>query len=217
MTVKEFTVLADAIKTFYPKDNILATEKAMQLWYEMLKDLDYQAASVGLKKHIATSPYPPTVADIRAGASDITTPQALNEQQAWSLVKKAISDSTYNSVKHFSELPKVIQRAVGSPNQLRTWAMDEEFNEYVVSSNFMRAYKIELQREKDIAKIPQQIKDLVEKVNENSDRAMLDKKNSDMIVSQGVEVKMLDTDDKPKMMPDDVKAKFEEMRSKYKK
>ena len=39
MTIKEFSLIAAAIKTYFPRDNILPTENAMELWYEELKDL----------------------------------------------------------------------------------------------------------------------------------------------------------------------------------
>ena len=42
MTFKEFGYIADAIKTYFPRDNVLPTEHAMSLWYDGLKDLPYQ-------------------------------------------------------------------------------------------------------------------------------------------------------------------------------
>ena len=37
MTIKEFSLIAAAIKTYFPRDNILPTENAMELWYEELR------------------------------------------------------------------------------------------------------------------------------------------------------------------------------------
>ena len=74
MNVDEFAKLADAIKTYFPRDNVLPTDNAMELWFDMLKDLDYKSAYIALKKHVATSSFPPTIADIRKNASDFQNP-----------------------------------------------------------------------------------------------------------------------------------------------
>ena len=121
----------------------------MELWYDMLKDMDYQSAYIGLKNHVATSKFAPTIADIRNGAV-ISQPQELNEMEAWSIVSKAIRNSGYNSVEEFAKLPPLVQKAVGLPSQLRTWALDENYNEEVVSSNFIKCYQNELSRQREL-------------------------------------------------------------------
>lgn len=65
MTATEFANLTAAIKTYYPRDNVLPTDKAMELWFDALKDLDYRNAVIGLKKYVESNKYPPTISDIR--------------------------------------------------------------------------------------------------------------------------------------------------------
>ena len=55
MTIKEFALIAAAIKTYFPRDNILPTESAMDLWYEELKDLPYSIANSALRMFVATN------------------------------------------------------------------------------------------------------------------------------------------------------------------
>lgn len=71
MTAKEFGILADAIKTYFPRDNVLPTENAMRLWYSELKDLPYQVAQTALRKYVATNKFAPTIADIREQAAEL--------------------------------------------------------------------------------------------------------------------------------------------------
>lgn len=182
MTFKEFGKLADAIKTYFPRDNMLPTDTAMELWYDMLKDMDYQSAYIGLKNHVATSKFAPTIADIRNGVV-ISQPQELNEMEAWSLVSKAIRNSGYNSVEEFAKLPPLVQKAVGLPSQLRTWALDENYNEQVAMSSFQRAYKAELHLHEELQKMPQNIRNLIEKANSGSYSAQIDEKRQQAIES----------------------------------
>ena len=167
MNVDEFVKLADAIKTYFPRDNILPTNESMELWFDMLQDLDYQQASVGLKIYIATNKFPPAISDIRAYAMRVKELQELNEMEAWSLVKKAIRNGGYNSVEEYEKLPPLVQKAVGLPSQLREWALDENYSEAVVMSSFQKAYRFELQKKQEIQKLPQQLQSFIEKENKN--------------------------------------------------
>lgn len=216
MTFKEFGKLADAIKTYFPRDNMLPTDTAMELWYDMLKDMDYQSAYIGLKNHVATSKFAPTIADIRNGAV-ISQPQELNEMEAWSLVYKAICNSTYNSVSEFEKLPPLVQKAVGLPDSLRQWAMTENLNLEVVMSNFQRAYKAELHRHEELQKMPQNVRNLIEKANIGSYSAQIAEKRQQAIESaserkQG-EIKALEMKHECVPMPEKCKERLEDMRN----
>ena len=64
----------------------------------------------------------------------------MTAQEAWNLVARAIRNSGYESRKEYDNLPPDIQRLVGSPEQLRDWAMmDSSTVHSVVASNFQRA------------------------------------------------------------------------------
>lgn len=216
MTVDEFARLADAIKTYFPRDNMLPTDTAMELWYDMLKDMDYRSAYIGLKNHVATSKFAPTIADIRNGAA-ISQPQELNEMEAWSLVSKAIRNSGYNSADEFAKLTPLVQKAVGLPSQLRTWALDENYNEQVAMSSFQRAYKAELKRQEELQKTPQNIRNLIEKANSGSYSAQIAEKRQRAIESanerkQG-EIKALEMKHEGIPMPERYKERLEDMRN----
>lgn len=219
MKVDEFAKLADAIKTYFPRDNMLPTDATMELWYDMLKDMDYQSAYIGLKNHVATSKFAPTIADIRNGAV-ISQPQELNEMEAWSLVSKAIRNSGYNSADEFAKLPSLVQKAVGLPSQLRTWALDENYNEQVAMSGFQRAYKSELKRHEELQKMPQNVRNLIENANVGSYSAQIAEKRQRAIESvnerkQG-EIKALEMKHEGVPMPEKYKERLEDMRDENK-
>lgn len=181
MTAEEFAKLADAIKTYFPRDNILPTEQSMELWFDMLQDLDYESAVYGLKKHVALNKFPPAISDIREYATSINASEELNEMEAWSLVRIAISNSTYNSVEEFAKLPPVVQKAVGLPEQLKIWAMDDGYNESVVSSNFIKCYRAALKRQEENRKIPLQVMQLIESTYNGSYTAQLEQKRRNAV------------------------------------
>ena len=82
--------------------------------------------------------------------------------EAWSLVRRAISNSTYNAEQEFERLPEAVQRAVGSPANLREMAaLDIERVETVEQSHFIRAYVAAIKRAAEDAKIPAKVREML--------------------------------------------------------
>lgn len=65
MDKKEFTRLASIIRAYYP--NALRDGESLNLWYEQLQDVPFAEAESNLKKHVSTSKFVPTIAEIRGG------------------------------------------------------------------------------------------------------------------------------------------------------
>ena len=158
MDEKEFGVLVMSMKAVYTKPEFLPDENAINVWYRLLKDLDYKTASLALQKHMMTSPFPPTIADIRSAAAEFETAvngtEELSELSAWSMVRKAIQNSSYNAESEFERLPDAVRIAVGSADNLREMAvMPIETVESVEMSHFIRAYRAVRTREKELQKL----------------------------------------------------------------
>ena len=157
MTREEWAVLVKAMKTVYTSPSFLPDQYAFDTWYGLLKDLDYKLLSFGLKKYMQTEWKEPSIAALRECANSIA-PQSteLNETEAWEKVSKAIRNSGYHAEEEFARLPKLIQKAVSSPGQLREWALSENVDGTwlsVVQSNFQRTYRAEVQREQERRKL----------------------------------------------------------------
>lgn len=217
MEREQFKTLVKGMKAVYSDPKFIADKDAFDVWYSLLQDLDYDIASQAIQKYMMSNRFPPTIADIRDGATDFTAPQELNEMEAWSLVYKAICNSTYNSVSEFEKLPPLVQKAVGLPDSLREWAMTENLNLEVVMSNFQRSYKIELQRHEELQKMPQNIRHLIEKSNVGSYSAQIEEKRQQAIESandrkQG-EIKALEMKYEGVPMPEKYKERLEDMRN----
>ena len=168
-TVKIIRIMCDCYPNYKP-NNLTET---VDVWNMMLSDYTYEQVSVALKAYILadTNGFAPSIGQLVDRVNTFSQPQELNELEAWSLVYKAIRNSGYNSEYEFSLLPDMVRKAVGTPNQLRTWAMDENFNEQVVSSHFIRCYRSEVARDRDFRKMPANIQSLIS----NNSKAQIDK------------------------------------------
>ncbi len=169
MTKDQFKVLVKAMKAVYADKNFLPDYDAMNVWYTLLCDLDYEIVSKAIQKHMMSSSFLPTVADIRTAAAQFKPSgelQQMSELDAWERVRKAIGNSIYNSESEFSKLLPVIQKAVGSPHNLEEWAtLDTDTVNSVVQSNFLRSYRAMVKREIEMQKLSPAVRDLIEKAS----------------------------------------------------
>ena len=170
MTREQFKVLVKAMKAVYTNPGFIPDQDAFDVWYSMLKDLDYAIASRAVQMHLQTEESPPTVSGIRKQSVKLKADEAddLNETAAWYLVLKAIRRSTYYSEEEFAKLPATVQRAVASPKQLREWAMLEDVDGKtltVIQSNFQRTFRAEQQRERERSKLSPDVLKLMKPLN----------------------------------------------------
>ena len=163
MTREEFSIIVKGLKAVYTQQTFIPDKDAFNVWYELLKDIDYANCNMAVQRYIISERFPPTIADIRAYVfKNDKSNNGLNESYAWSLVRKAISDSSYHSEERFNELPETIQKAVGSANQLRIWATDGDFNDGVVQSNFLRSYRQVIETNQKMEILPQNLRNMIE-------------------------------------------------------
>lgn len=179
MNQEQFKTLVKGMKAVYPQPTFIPDNDAMLVWYNLLKDLSYEQVSVAIQKHMMQEKFPPTIADIREKASELIKEETdeLSETEAWSIVWKAICKSSYNSEEEYSKLPEDLQKVVGSHGQLRAWAIDEEFNLGVESSNFKRDYRNYMQQKREKAKLPERFNNL--RLNANGTEKIGVDKNAD--------------------------------------
>lgn len=65
MEYKEFMLLASTIKETYPSANLMGNANAIEIWYNMLKDLEYRIMGETLVEYIKNNKFAPTIADLR--------------------------------------------------------------------------------------------------------------------------------------------------------
>ena len=175
MTKAEFSILAKAMKAVYSDPKFIADTDAMMVWYELLKDIPYELCQAAIHKYMATNKFPPTIADIRQLATEITSPETLNEGKAWSLVLRAIGNASYHAQEEFDRLPIECQKAVGNPAILKDWAlMDRSEVNTVIQSNFMISYKVEAKRSQEFKQLPQSTKEFIGALSDKMSPKLLD-------------------------------------------
>lgn len=183
MTEKEVRQLLAMTQAVYPNYNPPSREAAVNAWFLCLSEYDNNVVMAAFKAYMTTntSGFAPAPGQLIEILQTLTQPSELNELEAWSMVRKALRNCSYNSEQEFAKLPKVVQKTVGTPQQLRIWASDTEFNENVVSSNFIKTYRTEVKRATELNKMPENVRKLIEMVNTNSVSAQIASENKKTI------------------------------------
>lgn len=168
MTRQETGIIMDILATAYPRfyagPDAPDPEKAVALWAEMFAEDDVAVVAAAVKALIATDDkgFPPHIGAVKAKVRQITQPSGMTPQEAWNLVAKAIRNSAYDSREEYDRLPREIQRLVGSPNQLRDWAlMDSETVHSVVASNFQRSFAARQKADNDFKALPRDVQAMI--------------------------------------------------------
>lgn len=167
-TLQVMAVLKAAYPNFYRDMTRQEAEGVVALW-ESLFDEPVEIVAAAVKALIVTDRkgFPPHIGAVKEKIQQLTQPELMTEQEAWTLVSNALCNSTYNSQQEFDRLPPIVQRLVGSPKQLREWAMlDTSQVQTVVASNFMRSYRARSTSERDYLALPDEIKALASSIGD---------------------------------------------------
>ena len=155
----------DVLEDIFPSFNKGLTDKKIMrkttTWAAMFADDDFALVLAAVKSFTATEDkgFAPSIGIIKNKMAELKNPDAMTEYEAWNRVREAISNGYYGADKEFAKLPAVLQRLVGSPNQLRDWAtMETETLNTVVASNFMRSYRVRAEREREYLLLPADVK-----------------------------------------------------------
>ena len=174
MTRNETAKILAVLKAAYPhafKDITKVDAEAMlNLWTRQLERESMTEVSVAVDALIATRTdgYSPTIGEIKEQLRKLKSVHELDELSAWALVSKACSNGLYGYKKEFEKLPPDVQRAVGSPEQLREWAsVDVDTFQSVIASNFQRNYRTNQMRQRELQKLLDNVRQMIGEISKN--------------------------------------------------
>lgn len=171
MNKQEAAKILSIMQTNYPDsfkgktdEMVLAT---INLWAQMFADDSANDVTAAVMAHIAadTGAFMPNVGMIKNRLTKMRRPDELTEQEAWNLVQNALRNGIYGAKEEYEKLPPMVQRMVGSPSQLKEWAMmDADTVQSVVASNFQRSYKVRAASEREYMALPGDVRNAMAQI-----------------------------------------------------
>lgn len=143
-----------AYKGFYEGANIT---DVMNVWYDALKEEDVKVVQTASRNYVQSNEFAPTVAGLMKQINLIKG--ADTNTDLWDRLRKAISNSTYNSAEEFEKLPKECKSFVGSPMGLRNLAMEDMGTiDTVVKGQFLKNVDSIKERQNVQDSLPMEVK-----------------------------------------------------------
>ena len=157
-TVLVLGTLQAAYPSFYRGQTREQIEAVINLWESQFAEADYKMVSAAVKGIIATrtESFPPTIGLVNEMIRKLSEPW-LTPMEAWGIVRKALRNGIYGAEEEWAKFPEEVKAAI-TPEQIRSWAADDNFNEGVVSSNFMRSFTIRQKNNQDMKVIEERLK-----------------------------------------------------------
>ena len=160
MTKIEFAKIAAAICAYYPQGNILPNEAAAELWFRQLEDIPYETAVVALNKWVATNKRPPTIADIREAALEVSTDAIPDWSEAWETVLSAIRRfGPYRQEEAMASLDDMTRTVV---RRLGFMTLCSSENIAADRANFRTIYQVVAERRRKDAQLPEPLRLAIE-------------------------------------------------------
>jgi hypothetical protein len=152
MEKQEFSTFAMALRTYYPKENILPNQQAMELWYRELHDIPYKVAEAALRKWVATNKWSPSIAEIRELTADIVNGEQLTWGEAWEKTLHAVRRYGYlNQKDALDSLDPLTRRCVENIGYLDICKSE---NIMVERAHFQKIFEIYSKRQQTEQRLP---------------------------------------------------------------
>lgn len=164
MNKAESSQIIEIIGSLYPNYNPISMDLAVVGWSSIFADVPYKAVQAALFSYTRENEkFPPTPGQIYSLLQNVTTTDP-TEAEAWNMVLAAIKRSAYFAQDEFNNLPEDIQKAIGSPEYLRSLAIADDANWSVESSNFYKNYRIIKERKRQIENLPDGVRSYIEEM-----------------------------------------------------
>lgn len=171
MLKSELLKIMTALSEVYSKFEI--NEMKTAIFYDLLKDLDYQVVQAAVRKHMLISEFPPTIADLRRLSTEIANPSLqVTAGEAWGEVEKAIRNYGWyrpeEALSSMSEGARKVARYIGWQNICEAENID------VIRGQFMKMYGQVEARDKEEALLPEPLKNAIKELGQGGNIKMIE-------------------------------------------
>lgn len=164
MNKKEFGIFAAALKTYYPKEQLLPNQQAMELWHRELCDIPYITAEAALRKWVVISKWSPSIADIREQAMTVQAGEIPLWSDGWDECCRVIRKyGSYGADRAMAELTGITKETV---KRLGFSELCRSENPMADRANFRMIFEQLAQRKQKASQLPESLSQLIEGIQE---------------------------------------------------
>lgn len=143
----------------------------VKTWQSCFNDISYEVVANAVKKVMLTSPYPPTVAEVRKQAIEMINPTTNQTAiEAWNEAYGMICSGLYMTQEQFETASPEIKKFFGNVRQVKELAQcDTDTVNTVTKGQFLKQYETLLAREQEQKLLPKSMQEFTQKLAEKMD------------------------------------------------
>ena len=160
MTKHDTVKLFALIKALYPRDTAFqnATPEMVNAWSVLLADVPFSVAQAGLQAHVSTSPFPPSIAEIKCWAAKFNH-QIMDASEAWGIARKAISKwGVHAKAKARETTPPDVWAVI---DRMGWEDMCMSDNPDVIRGQFCRLWDAYAKRAQEVERLPENVRKML--------------------------------------------------------
>ena len=147
MTKQEFATFAMALRTYFPREQLLPNQQAMELWFRELCDIPFEVAEMALRKWVSTNKWSPSIAELREMTSGIVNGDPMSWGESWEKALNAVRKyGSYNKMAALESLDPLTRKCVESIGFMEL-CMSE--NIMVERAHYQKIFEVYSKRERD--------------------------------------------------------------------
>jgi len=160
MTKGEIAKILAVLAAAYPKFEV--DDVKVQVWYEMLGDLEYSIVNIAIKKLIMQNTFPPSIAEVRKAVTELMNPEQVTSSEAWGEVTRAIRNYGYyceeEALASMSPITAQLVRYMG----WREICMSEDIG--VIRGQFLKMYQQVRERDRREMLLPADLRQGIQRL-----------------------------------------------------
>lgn len=162
MDKTEFMPIAAALRTYYPRYNLLPNAEAMELWYQELKDLPAGLLQAALRRWVDTEKWPPSIAELRDACGEITNGTLPDWGDGWEEVQKAVRFCGYmREAKALESLSPITRSTV---ERIGWQQICTNENPDTLRAQFRQIFEAQARRETLDRQLPEALKETIARI-----------------------------------------------------
>ena len=145
MTKQEFATFAMALRTYFPREQLLPNQQAMELWFRELCDIPFNVAEMALRKWVSMNKWSPSIAELREITSGIVNGEPMAWGESWEKALNAVRKyGSYNKGAALESLDPLTRKCVESIGYMEL-CMSE--NIMVERAHYQKVFEVYSKRE----------------------------------------------------------------------
>lgn len=162
-TLRILSVLRAAYPMFYRDMKDGDIKAVANLWKIQFAEDSYKDVSLAVHTLISTrtDTFPPVIGEVKEVLRSITHPEEIPSGDAWDMVMKCIRRGTVHAAEDWANLPEDVRAAV-SVDEIKRHAENEDFNEGVEKSLFLKRWAVLRERRRAEQQMPPSLRAQIE-------------------------------------------------------